>query len=808
MKLTGRISRLLAIFVMIVALIHVSAPTLAQDTGELSVAEEASPSYGVDVSCWPAGDGSQSTCSFTGYASDGAAIEALWVPAWIACAPVADAGGSTWTGDGYHVEANSLSLTFDGAVSAGGGAGYMVRVAGSSVPADGSALVCSAATTTAEETTTDPSTEGDGNEPVIVEEPVDDTPTQTEPDPGVGEGSAPSSEGTEEAGGSEGSSEAEGEGSDAGNAIGDEGENSTGSDDSESDTPTEGSENEESEPSGPVGDGSAPSGVETPSTTVQTESKDVSPADVDVDVTVEVFNCDIDPGASDPATLAECTLAEGVTVTASENAGAPAADTTVGGQVTFSVPTGTSLTVTVEAPADYLPLGSGSTTFPVTEPTTLVFVNVLEESGGEPQLGRLQLVHGSCPTTQPRDAKFVVVPPRSFRTAATTECGPTPFAVLTITGGTLPAGGIQAVTDDNGVWRGYLPAGEYTVTVDSGSQGGVPVVADELTAVVVIEYSVPANGSLTITRTVCTVGDQEGTELIVSNQEIDTSGEGCGPANGQFMLTDLSDQQSIEFSLGNDGISTQQLPVGTYNLTDLTSGQDTNVTISEGASTFVAVRSISLYGTLVVRHNLCDDEGSTDQDPSNSGYFESNCRESNGGVAITLYNDEGNAVDTKTGSGGGVVTWQQVEPGTYTLETAYGLCAAFVDGVNASGGFDVEPGSTTVVTVYTCIEPNDGGNNGGGDDDDDTGDDDDGGNNGGGDDDGDDDTADDDDGYDGGSHDDDSTNDDEEVAAVTALPNTGAASPMTGTGASTFGLIALAVLVLLAAAIATRRRMI
>src|SRR5215213_4944270 len=128
MKFIGHVSRLIAVCAMLVAISNVSSRTLAQD--DVSIADESASgaSYYVDVACWPAGDGSQSTCSFTGSASDGAAIEALWVPSWVACAEVVDAGGASWTGDGYHVEGSSLSLTLAGSVSAGGGAGYIVRV--------------------------------------------------------------------------------------------------------------------------------------------------------------------------------------------------------------------------------------------------------------------------------------------------------------------------------------------------------------------------------------------------------------------------------------------------------------------------------------------------------------------------------------------------------------------------------------------------------------------------------------------------------------------------------------------------------
>src|SRR5690349_11991427 len=97
----GTVARLVAVLTVVLTLSGRQSGVFAQDPSASPVAdpvsepvtEEVAPpaSYYVGVGCWPVGDGSQSACSFTASASDGAVIEALWVPAWVTCAEVIDA---------------------------------------------------------------------------------------------------------------------------------------------------------------------------------------------------------------------------------------------------------------------------------------------------------------------------------------------------------------------------------------------------------------------------------------------------------------------------------------------------------------------------------------------------------------------------------------------------------------------------------------------------------------------------------------------------------------------------------------------
>jgi hypothetical protein len=345
--------------------------------------------------------------------------------------------------------------------------------------------------------------------------------------------------------------------------------------------------------------------------------------------------------------------------------------------------------------------------------------------------------------------------------------------VFTITGGTLPEGGIQAITDDNGVWRGYLAAGDYTVIDDSGASDTATVETEELTVVIVIDYFRPPTGVLVVQRWVCTQGEEERTDIVIDG---DVSGPGCGLADGQMSLSTVAEASaasSITFSLGPDGEATMALPPGVYLLTDLSSSVSAQVSVAAGRTTRASVRTISLYGTLVVRHYWCADPASNDEDASNPAYWQAEC-DAAGGVTVTLYDAGGASVRTQVTSGGGIITWSGVSPGTYTVDIEDGICAAFVDGVDARGGFAISAGSTTIIKIYSCAPPQDtgGGGNGGdgtggsGDNGGNTGGDS-GGNSGG------DGTQGPPDASNGGSDGSDTGAEGDEVASVTTLPSTG-----------------------------------
>lgn len=729
MKRFGTVPRVVAVFAVLFALSGMRSAAFAQDATGTPVAQDpatadtgatAAASYTVGVSCSPVGDGHQTACTFTGSASDGSAIEALWVPASVACSQVVDSGGAEWTGDGYHVMADTLTLTLTGVASPGGSAGYAVRVNGTPVDASGDGLVCSDAPAT---NTSNPTA------PVTAD--VASTPQVTD-----------------------------------GNASGG--------------APTDGA----------AGNGTG--AASTPDATSSSSNDSVAAA-AQVDVTVAVYNCKADPGSANPATSGDCTPADGVQLTATVGNGTPGQQNTSGGSAVFMATAGSSFSVSEAVPSGYHPIGNGSLTInSVDKAQTLVFVNVADDQQGNPQLGRMQIVHGSCPSSQPRDPKFIVIPPRSFMAAANEACAPTPGAELTITGGTLGGGGVQVITDDHGVWRGYLPPGEYTVSEAAGSQSGVPVVANDLTAVVVIDYSVPPRGTLTISKILCPQGDKNSSAITVSNQA-PANDPSCGPVNGNFSLNDGS--KEITFSVGTDGVASMSLPAGTYTLTDLDTGDHADVQVNEGATTYALSRKVQLLGSLVVRHYFCADPGASNQDPSNSAYFTSQCTEQTGS-SLTLSGANG-PVDTRSGND---ITWSDLVPGAYTVAGDGGTCAVFVGSADVRGGFSVQANTTTHVSVYTCAASSDGGgsNSGGsGSGGDGSGSGGDGSNTGGS-------GAGDSGGAVAGAGANDAGNQ-TELASVTSLPDTGTVGSHGDDGLSTFELLVIALPALLAG-VALRRR--
>jgi hypothetical protein len=762
MKPFGSVARVVAVFTVLFALLGMRSGAFAQDAAGTPVADAgtAAVSYYVGVSCGPAGDGSQTACSFTATASDGSAIEALWVPASIACSAVVDSGGSNWTGDGYQVEAAALTLTFAGSVGPGSGAGYVVRVNGADYDVAGEGVVCS-----------DPAVGGGGS-------------VATDPS---ANGTTGSADGSETTGGAANATDvgATPQPTEVGAVDGTPTPDTTGGG-SPAETPT-----------GDVtGNGSGPgtadvSGAAAPQSTV--------------DVTVVVYNCSADPGAADVSQSDNCTPADQLTVTATEDSKPSQEQKTSGGITTFFATIGSTLVLSEEVPANYQPIGNGSLTIDqVRHSATVLFVNVAAGNGqGNGPLGRLQIVHGTCPTGESKPTLFKVIPPKSFQAQAAESCGPTP-GTFTITGGSLGGGSVQAATDGNGVWQGYLPPGLYTISESAGSVSDVPIVADDLTAVVAIDYAVADHGSLTISKVVCSQGNSE-IDVLGAPPAADPA---CAPADGNFSLA--SDKQ-ITFSLGNDGVITlPPLPVGSYTLTDLDSGaQPIQVSISKNAATYVYDRTVQLHGSLVVQHFFCGDPASNDADRSSTSYWKDHCSDPTGG-AVTLSDGGGDPIDTRSGQ---VITWDQLVPGSYSVAGDDGTCATFAGNTDARGGFDISADATTHVYLYTCAAPVDsgpGGTSAGGD-----------GSGGGG------------NGGDGGSSSADGNaggndgaggngegqtggvdtgnsyggaTDAQQVASVTQLPDTGTIGSRRGDGLDSFELLILALPALLAMAAIHRRR--
>ncbi|MGH2560364.1 MAG: hypothetical protein ACRDJH_14980 [Thermomicrobiales bacterium] len=316
-----------------------------------------------------------------------------------------------------------------------------------------------------------------------------------------------------------------------------------------------------------------------------------------VSVSLAAYNCDGDPGTQDPAAV--CDPAPGVTVevtqddqplgsVATDATGAAAIDAEEGATVILTEDMGTV------APG-YLPVSGGVRTIEsVAGGEAAVFVHVRV---GEEDAGRLQVVNGSCPTSddEPR-TEFNVIGSPSSAGASSAPCLPTPNAPFTISGGSLPAGDIVVYTGDDGAWRGTLPAGNYTVFDDSGATQAVEVLAGETTVVTAIDYVPFPDGTLLVTKVRCTEGEEAGTTITVDDAP-DEAGPSCAPSDGEFRLAEVGDGTSgpiEDFTLGANGEAEFTLRTGDYRLTDLTSGQTVTVTIDEAAVTAVTVRDVVL----------------------------------------------------------------------------------------------------------------------------------------------------------------------------------------------------------------------
>jgi hypothetical protein len=315
-----------------------------------------------------------------------------------------------------------------------------------------------------------------------------------------------------------------------------------------------------------------------------------------VSVWLEAYNCDTDPGAQDPAVV--CDPAPGVTVEAAqdgESLGSVATNDAGGAMI--EAEEGSTVTLTEDmgtVPPGYLPLSGGVRTFEsVAGGEFALFVHVRV---GDQQAGRLQVVNGSCPTSEdePR-TEFTVVGPPVSGGASATPCEPTNEAPFTISGRLL-GGDLSVVTGGDGAWRGTLPAGTYTVTDDSGASVSVDVIAGETTVVTAIDYVPAPDGTLIVSKVRCTEGEEAGTTITIDDaaNEDDSS---CTPSDGEFRLAEVAEGDgtavAVEvFALGPGGQAELTLRTGDYRLTDLASGETATFTIGDGTTTAVTVRHV------------------------------------------------------------------------------------------------------------------------------------------------------------------------------------------------------------------------
>jgi hypothetical protein len=658
--------RLSVAAVMLLALFGMSSALVgAQDgaTPVASVASEPEPDAGaatVDVSCTYDPSTNQSTCTFA-VVSESGGVDALVIPAAAICAPVVSSSGAATGDGGYRGEAAggnpSVTLVLQGDVQPAGGATYVVGAADAIQEVGGVGLACQP---------------GAPDLPA----PPDDS-AQTEAPADVGEGES----------------------------------NPAPPDESET---IDDAAPADVEPAG------TPAAVPLPPDDGTGVSDDEAAAQEDevaaaalVPLTIRAYNCDDATSAEDPA--ASCAPALGVQFDVTVGDASPVTIATdANGEAVVDVEEGSSVEVVEDmgsVPAGYTPL-SGSQIFdPFAAGTESVFVHLLVNGDGN-----LQIVNGSCPTSE--DEPFTdiqVIGPRVLAGAEASSCMPTNGAVFTLQSDALPGGELVVQTGADGAWRGTVPAGDYTVVDDSGESEVLTVAPDSLTAVVVVDYIPQPDGTLTITRFLCTEGEEEGTSITVDSAP-GSGGDGCSAGDGEMRLSSDGDGTggaAEDFILGADGEAAfADLREGQYVLTDLATGASATITITADTVVAATVREVILTGRAVVQHNYCDDPAFRSVDPSNYAAFSDGCGRPYAGVPLTLFDGAGTEFGTAIGSGGGVTVWNQLRPGAYSLGGG-DVCAIFAGGADARGGFSIAIGSTTAVEVFSCAAPNSGGSNDG-----------------------------------------------------------------------------------------------
>ena len=596
----------------------------------------------VSVSCSDAIGGGAEECVISASGAD-----QLFVPAANLCASLTSTSGS-FDGTNYvsPVGSPSISFTFSGPVEAGGGGTYSVSANGAMVQVSGAAILCSAPTAEIE-----------------IQLPSEDTGADTGEIGGQPTEAAPS----------------EPEGTDAattGTAV------ST----PPADVPVETVESTDGTGGDVVADEVQPAAVIVdPETTPETG---VTP--VPATVTVIAYQCDVDPGASDPAS-AGCLLVPGMEYSALDSDGSlGTATTNASGAASFVSTVGNAFHVTQESViSGYRATGDGR--FEIQQLTgdqTLVFINVLRTS-----LGRLQVVAGLCPTSTESRTEFTIADQRHFSPASLTTCGSNPGAVFTVTSPALPDGSLVIRTEADGSWRGYVPAGTYQVTASDGAVSDEIIVIDDAVSVAVaVTYVHQDQGTLELQHYFCTEG-AEG-EYIA----IDPAGApdaSCSAATASLTVTDELNGGSDEIYVGPNGSTQVALKPGLYRVTGPRGIASELVTITAEQTSVARVSTVVTTGRVMIYGLLC---------PAGNGLLPADpgavCTAPASGMEIDI---NGPVVTNEVFPSGGVLaSLPKMPQGAYQVVTGSPLCGV-QDGSGANAiDFAVLPGQTTVLYAYYC----------------------------------------------------------------------------------------------------------
>ena len=387
------------------------------------------------------------------------------------------------------------------------------------------------------------------------------------------------------------------------------------------------------------------------SDTTASSNDTVAPVASDVAMTVAFYDCATDPLDVAPADSPNCTAAEGVVAEISvDGTDAGVVASNASGVADVSAPDGANVTITEDEAtiaAGYSPYGSGVVSFTAASGLSFTFVHLPSA-----ELGRVQIVSATCPTSGEPGTTFRVIEPGP-RIAAAVSCQPTPSIAFTIRGGGL-GDGFVATTDADGVWRGYLPAGDYTIASADDVTANFTVYNDDIVAIVAIDYVSQPTGSLTISRWQCSP-DEDAPVTIEVAPQAPSAPDSCTASNGKVSIAEVgSSADPAEITLGEGGSVALELKPGSYEITDLTSGQTGAFELTTDQPIYVTISGgpakVSTAGDGSAGNSASSGDGSEAGNGSSAGTGASNQSGST----------DGNGADTDgndtSASGSGAVT--------------------------------------------------------------------------------------------------------------------------------------------------------
>ncbi len=431
-------------------------------------------------------------------------------------------------------------------------------------------------------------------------------------------------------------------------------------------------------------------------------------------VLVTVFNCATSPDAA-PQDHADCTVAESAAVVVqvdSVEVGNQLTDEN--GQVTFDLEEGATAVISQSAatiPGGFSPRGDGA-------------IEILVEGSSEVQLvnladlltqGRFQISNQQCFASGEPYTEFLPVIGPMVRAASADCTGPVPGAAYTVTGGSL-AEPLVLTTDGSGGWTGYLDAGDYTIS-RAGASTGFTIEVNQITVVLTVDWVTGAKGTVSVQRYTCTEGDVSGTSITLYD------GGGGVPPNESCVASEANVQlfsaDSTAEPLNLNGNGTEvQVAAGDYVVRDI-SGVEQALTVTGNGFIQALIAETRLTGVVSAQINICADPASNFEDPTQPGYWSSNCGPAAPGTNVALLDTAGNIVASTETDGGGSAYFEDILAGTYVLDVQE-ACALFAGGNDARAGFTVAPNQVVNVAAYECAKPpsqnppGGGGNNGGG----------------------------------------------------------------------------------------------